>query len=511
MNREKKSFWKSYHRWAGIIITVFILLFCISGIILNHREAFINCNIDRKWLPESYRIANFNNASIKGTLPIDSIRVLAFGNTGIWLTDRNFDNFVDFNSGLPEGMDGRTIRNIIMGPDSTLWCATQYHLFHHNGEKWLKIPLAGNNERISDLTQTHDRTRLVILTRSAVYTLPFSSPSAKADCVYLNAPANFNPKVSLFKTFWQIHSGELFGLTGRIFVDIIAVIMIVLCITGLIIFILPYTIRKAGHSSHRSMVKHEASSLKWNHKWHNRIGYFTVIFTILLAFTGMCLRPPFMIPLVMVKTSPVPGSKLDSANAWHDKLRGIRWDSATGTWLISTSEGFIRINEVFSGKPQLFTSQTVPPVSPMGITVFEEIAPGKWIIGSFSGLFEWDTVEGTVNDLISGAPYKSAQRSRFTSTSLVSGYSTDLATKKPVIFTYSTGASETLPQSPLLESQPISLWNAALELHVGRCYAPFLGPLSELFVFLSGLLITLILLSGYLISSYHKRKEKTKI
>ena len=49
----------------------------------------------------------------------------------------------------------------------------------------------------------------------------------------------------------------------------------------------------------------------------------------------------------------------------------------------------------------------------------------------------------------------------------------------------------------VLSAIPMSLWNVALELHVGRCYSPLLGPLSDLFVFLSGLLITLVLLWLY--------------
>ena len=61
----------------------------------------------------------------------------------------------------------------------------------------------------------------------------------------------------------------------------------------------------------------------------------------------------------------------------------------------------------------------------------------------------------------------------------------------------------------VLSAIPMLLWNVALELHVGRCYSPLLGPLSDLFVFLSGLLITLVLLSGYII--LHRRKKSSKL
>jgi hypothetical protein len=61
--------------------------------------------------------------------------------------------------------------------------------------------------------------------------------------------------------------------------------------------------------------------------------------------------------------------------------------------------------------------------------------------------------------------------------------------------------SAKMPSMPdRLKNQPMSLWNFALELHVGRCYDPFLGSVfSVLFVFVSGLLLSLILISGYII------------
>lgn len=106
--------WKKVHKWVGVTMTVFLLLFCVSGIILNHRKLFSSCSVSRSLLPASYHIRNFNNGIIKGTLPYgpgDSL--LAYGNAGVWLTDRNFSRFSDFNRGLPQGADNRNIRNTL--------------------------------------------------------------------------------------------------------------------------------------------------------------------------------------------------------------------------------------------------------------------------------------------------------------------------------------------------------------------------------------------------------------
>lgn len=242
----------------------------------------------------------------------------------------------------------------------------------------------------------------------------------------------------------------------------------------------------------------------FNAKWHNKLGYTTIILTLWLAITGMCLRPPLMIPLAMNKTT----EKVKDGNVWHDKLRAIRWDAAEGNWLVSTSEGFLRVDEHFCQKPVLLDKKQSPKISPMGVNVFESDGKGGWLIGSFSGMFRWNPEKNLIVDYFTGKANQGKSMIPISS-SLVCGYSKDFFGGKEVIFDYSKGASlgETASTPELLSATPMSLWNVALELHVGRCYSPFLGPLSDLFVFISGLLITLVLLSGYII--LHRRKKKS--
>ena len=137
----------------------------------------------------------------------------------------------------------------------------------------------------------------------------------------------------------------------------------------------------------------------------------------------------------------------------------------------------------------------------MGVTVLEPDGKGGWIVGSFRGMFHWS--DSGILDYFTGKP--SVEHSMIPiSDHLVSGYSQDFFGGKPLVFDYSKGVEniETVPMiltPKLLSETPMSLWNVALELHVGRCYSPFLGPISNLFVFLSGLLISLVLISGYII------------
>ena len=537
-DKKNKHFtWKKYHRWFGLILSVFMLVFCVSGIILNHRQLFADCDVSRSILPPAYHIQNFNNGVIKGSIRIDGHAdlasaggikasddtILAYGYGGIWLTDTKMKSWKDFNKGLPENVDGRNIRNMVQTKNGEIWCAATMDVYRFDGKEWKMFPLADNKERITDITLTKDSTSIIAMTRSAVYEISGKKTDAanekrdaaneKRDAIsektnvtrkIIGQPEGFIPEVTLFKTVWHLHSGAFFGLTGRLVVDAIAIVLIILSITGIILFILPYRIRRQKRLQAREKMQKLGKQMVFNAKWHNKLGYTTIILTLWLAITGMCLRPPLMIPLAMNKTT----EKVKDGNVWHDKLRAIRWDAAEGNWLVSTSEGFLRVDEHFQHKPILLNKEKAPKVSPMGVTVFESDGKGGWLVGSFSGMFRWYPEKNLIVDYFTGK--QNIEKSMIPiSNHLVSGYSKDFFGGKEVVFDYSKGASlgETASTPELLSAIPMSLWNVALELHVGRCYSPFLGPLSDLFVFISGLLITQVLLSGYIILKRRKKKS----
>ena len=552
MARLKYNFtWKKYHRWLGLVLSVFMLVFCVSGIILNHREVFSGCEVSRKWLPASYYIKNFNNGVVKGTVMKKSAAhslssencdsVLAYGCAGVFLTDSRLSTWQDFNAGLPESIDERNVRHVVKAKDGSLWCAALRDVYRYdeNSHRWKKVELPGNEERIMDVALAKDSMTVVALTRSRVFTIvPFvqygeivkigksSSETYRVESKIIPAPKKYEPKTTLFKLVWHLHSGEFFGLPGKLVVDAIALVLIVLSITGILLFILPYGIRRAKKLAAKARMKRLGKQFAWNMKWHNKIGYVTIVLTLWIAITGMCLRPPLMVPLVLSKLPQAVG---EDGNVWQDKLRAIRWDAVQGDWLVSTSEGFLRVDEDFSQAPKMLPDDECPKLSPMGVTVFESDGKGGWIVGSFRGIYRWNPVNHSLNQILDYFTGKLSEETSMIpiSDNLVCGYSEDFLGGKPLVFDFAKGVEDAKGQAVALcndepktsrneesmsdlicETAPMSLWNVALELHVGRCYSPFLGPLSDLFVFLSGLLITLVLLSGYIIS--HRRRKKAQ-
>lgn len=499
MKRTKFN-WKWMHKWLGLPLCVFMLLFCVSGILLNHRDLIKNCSVSRTLLPSDYSIEDYNNGCIKGTVKLGSDSVITYGYNGIWLTDENFSDFSDFNNGLPLGGENRTIKNVLRQAKGALWCASQYGVYKHGEGKWTLALAAPHHERFTDIAFNADSTQIVVASRNGLFILNPDSRNVKQ--VSLPMPVNYENKVTLFKTVWNLHSGELFGLIGRIVVDIVAIVLIFLSLTGIVLFAMPSIM-------HRSLVKNRkrrAKFFRWNFQWHNQIGYITLIVTIFITATGMCLRPPFMIPLVMTRTAPVPFSTMDSDNAWRDKLRALRWDDSVEKWILSTSEGFYETANFEIDAPRKMDKSKVPPVSAMGINVWERCDSATWLIGSFSGMYKWNPGAGTIIDKFTG---RSPERgmNRPLGNHMICGYSSPDVTAREIVFDYAKGADGLQVTPDILKSQPISLWNFALELHVGRCYTPFLGPLSSLFVFLAGAISLLVLISGWVL---HQRMNKRK-
>ena len=78
----KKKTWLKHHRYFGLVLAFFILMFCVSGIVLNHPELFARMELSRGVLPDSYRYKQWNNGLLRGTEKWQG-KVLVYGNCGV--------------------------------------------------------------------------------------------------------------------------------------------------------------------------------------------------------------------------------------------------------------------------------------------------------------------------------------------------------------------------------------------------------------------------------------------
>jgi hypothetical protein len=490
------------------MIALLIIIFSISGIILNHRELLSSVDVNRNILPEAFQYNNWNNAAVRATVKLNENSFLTYGNIGIWHTDSTFSKFTDFNVGFPDGIDNRKIFKILQ-TNKELLAGTLFGLYEFNHEKkqWLKIPLPLHEENVVDILQKGDST--FVLTRSH---LLLTTNLKTFNTINLPQSENYDNKVGLFKTLWVIHSGEIYGEVGKLLVDLMALVFIFLSVGGVILFFSKRQIKKA--KTNKPKQESIRKTHKWNLKWHNKIGWITAIFLIFTTLTGMFLRPPLLIAIAYNRVAKIPFTELDTPNPWFDVLRRVMYIPEKELFIISTSEGFYSFDKDFKNKAKMFEIQ--PPASVMGVTVFEQLNAENVMVGSFEGLFSWNYKTGKVFDLIKKQPYvRPIKKGPPVGDYKVSGYSSDFKGQQ-IAFEYQHGAinldggSEFTPMPEnIIENAPMSLWNLALEVHTGRIYGAFLGIFYILVVPLSGILILLTLIGGIVVwYKFHFRKKK---
>jgi hypothetical protein len=486
---------RNYHKWPALIISIFLVMFAISGIIMNHRKLFSACDVNRTWLPDAYRLENWNLASIRSEERLNDGSRLLYGNTGIWKSDSLHSSFKDFNQGLGRGMDNRKVRIVRQTPAGTILAGTLFGLYEYSAPEqgWKEINLPSGSGRIQDIVCREGM--IIILTRSELLFFRDDSRLAGPVVRKIPAPEGYDGKMSLFRFAWIMHSGELAGITGRLFLDLLALVLIFLAFTGFIFFIIPKAPAK---------IKQRLSGLnefrRENLRLHNKAGAWLIVFLVLVPLTGMFLRPPFLITIANARIRALPLKTTGKDNPWEDKLRAMVWSAETGSFILAASDGFYFCDSTLSSAPRRATFE--PPVSVMGINVFEAAGEGSWFVGSFDGLYKWNP---SSNDIVSISAFtetgESGGRSRRrTAAVLVSGMIS--SPYGPVIFDYDKGAvcpaGTSFPPMPgIVKESPMALWNVAQEIHTGRIYQPLTGPIYILIVPLVALLTILVLVTGY--------------
>lgn len=502
---------RKYHKWPSLVIGVFLILFSLSGIIMNHRQLFSPVNVPRNLMPPVYRYNNWNLAALKGNINLDNNRQLIYGNTGIWETDSTFSRFTSFNQGFKKGIDHRKVFTMLQTSDQRLFAGTLFGLyqFNHEDKLWLKLELPEKNPRVVKLEE-HDGL-VYIMTRDHLYTMTKGS-HPEFQLIPVSVPEGADGKAGLFITLWVLHSGELLGLAGKLIVDLVGITLIFISLSGFYYTLLPKLAKRTSKNLRLKLQRINRTSINW----HTKIGVYGILILIVTVISGMFLRPPLLIPIAYSRVSPIPGTMLDNANHWHDKLRDFVIDSANSRLIISTSEGFFETGLAGVNNCRPFRMQ--PPVSVMGITAFEKMKDGAYLVGSFSGLYRWYPDNETVINQITGEIVtKFTQGNPFGATA-ASGIIQSNAELLAYI-DYDAGwiplkRGSSVPTMPVeISKSPVSLWNVGLEVHTGRIFSVFLGDFYILYVPLMGLTTLLIIVTGFIMwykSVARKKKNQTK-
>lgn len=340
--------------------------------------------------------------------------------------------------------------------------------------------------------------QLVAFTASQAYAAKDGTGEFKFEEVPLLRNAS-GEGIPLVRLFLNLHSGAIWGLPGRLLIDAAGLLVIFLGGSACYTWYFPRVARKRKKSG--SSVSSRARYLfRLLRKYHLRLGIWSAVLLLLIAVTGFFLRPPPIV-LLMGKSIPkawYPGHHADTP--WHGAIRNAVYER-TGNTILIEAEGFWRGPADFSGP---FVPAELPiPVFAMGTTVFDCTKDDDLVVGSFGGLFRWDRDSGKVFDVLNGGE-SSARTIGRPGNFMVTGYFVTpegeafaAGHKKglmPVGDAELRGRFEMPGQMEARYRMP--LWNFMFELHNGRIFRDFIGPMYIFVPLLGALLFVVVLMSG---------------
>ncbi|MBK7027759.1 MAG: hypothetical protein IPH45_00405 [Bacteroidales bacterium] len=135
--------------------------------------------------------------------------------------------------------------------NNRLIAGTLFGLFEYdNGWKKLNIPV--KEERIVKIIEKNDS--LLVMTRSNLLIADLNDKKLNFGKITVLAGEDSGNKVGLFRTIWVIHSGEIYGIAGKLLVDLVGLIFIFITLSGIFYWLAPHLLKRVKESS-KSRIK----------------------------------------------------------------------------------------------------------------------------------------------------------------------------------------------------------------------------------------------------------------
>lgn len=376
---------KTIHKYLGLIAGLYLLAMGASGLLLNHPEWIRSIDTPSGLVPADYNYRNWNRMLIRGgTIAADGTWYLV-GKAGVVRSDDQGRTLALLDDGFPASAFDRDTADLLIlnedPPERLLIAATRSGLYQkRENNPWSKIPLPG----------APSSPRMVALVETPDGLVAFSETSAwQADPATLNfAPVNLAvieeeaaARVPLFRVLHDIHNGAILGSAGKMLLDVSGMMLVILGISGLVIWFVPWRNRKLP-----ALRNAPGTFFRWCWKYHLKLGIWIVVVLMILAGSGIFLRPPLLLATV--------SKSLDASNPllrFSPRAGGFGGNiqSATvtdnGMIILSTQSGLWHGPATLDGA---FRRLHLPvPIHAMGVTVLEGMVDGQLLVGSFSGLF----------------------------------------------------------------------------------------------------------------------------
>ena len=513
----KISRWQ--HKTIGLTLMLYLIMMSITGILLNHPGAIRGISLPLSWLPSNYLYQNWNRGLINdAVLSANGNRLLLAGKEGVWLADPVPEGirFEALDAGYPTAAYKKNTSSVIEVQDANgqMWllaaARSDVLVLSPDTQRWKSTAFPQGTGAIKKLLY-HDHT-VYAVTVKGIYTC--SEPFAKASWEYLpiELPGDFKA-VPLFLFLFKLHDGSLFGLTGKLLFDLVALAIIYLCVSGIKMWLFPKRAKRASGKLSDSVKKDYVTATRR----HLSFGIYTAPLLLVFALTGLFMRPPL---LIVIARKMVPAKYMYPLSAVPSQptLESAAIDTSGNRLLVLTRQGLFEgpldASSPFEAKDGRL------PIHGMGATVFQHLGQDEVLVGSFSGLYRCHTETGQIRTFpgnsppargahgrpgIGGVMALSVERSK---NLFYVGY------HKGLIIDDSVPHDSWLRQLKMPEDMNhrtgISLWHCLFEIHNGRYFRNFVGIWFILIVPLGALAFTIIILTGCYDWLYRKKLSKKR-
>ena len=505
---------KWLHKYLSLTLLLYCLWMALSGIALNHPQLLRNFSFSNRIMPANYQYQNWNRMSWRDSVfsRYHDNQLYVGGKEGVWQSLNQGKSFTPLSAGFPQSAYDKDTFSLLLADDNgreTLFAGTRSGLFYRRGEKWqpVKHPILGT-EPVIDLLQIDQQ--ILAFTDSAAFKARIDGQAPVFTKLPLPRATGSASQTPLFRWLRKIHDGSIFGLPGRLLVDGVGGLIIFLSLSGLIIWYVLY--RKKRHKKSRL----SGGIFAGNFRWHLRLGIIGALFIAITALSGAFAHPPLLLTIARLQ---VPSSLMPrdiSNNPWAEQIQRAAYLKSRKRLIIATKQGLF--SGPIDGTRDFLRLPDTVPIHGMGALVFKSLGPDKLLIGSFSGLYLWDTGNRIVMQLKAKARANTPDWGRPIMATGVAVYKNE-----PILAVdYESGLkplrqrSELWPAMPnqLREEGRISLWNALFELHNGRIFEEYIGPFYWLITPFGGLSLSLISLSGCLLwlrRKIYRRSRRRKL
>ena len=470
----------------GLALLLIFLFTAVTGILINHPSLLRSWSVPASWLGESYQYTNWNRFSFRDSVLTDDGAMYIGGKMGVWYSPGAGLAFTELNKGFPESFysrDVNTLLDVEHNGSRRLFAGGRSGLFFRDqgADSWKAVKGITGTE-IVDLLRHNGQ--IMAFSPHACYTAALSqeNPDFVQQLMQIDTAGQWVPG---YRLLFELHSGKLFGLPGRLLADTAALILLFLCISALYIWFIPWKKRMFTARPKKNRW------LKPMYSYHLKTGIWISLLLFIIAGSGAFIRPPLILFSSLI---PIPLASL--AGKTPEILRAVI--AGDGSLVLATRDGWYKGDPDFN--PPLQSVTPPVPVFGMGTTVLEPLQGQQLLVGSFSGLYKWDVDENTGVDLAGKkAPPKAGLMPgevMAAAAMIDNGTFTGYADYKRGLL----GVDETpITNRPFPTEQlekRTSLYHFLFELHNGRFLRDIIGAWYILYVPFIGMALMLVVFTG---------------